>query len=129
MENEIRILLAEDEQVIALTLEDALVDGGYAVSVASTGEDALSRLAVGAAELSGLITDIRLGGTMDGWEIARMARQANPTIAVVYMTGDSAADYSAQGVPDSLILQKPFASAQMLTAISTLLNKAVPQPE
>ena len=40
------------------------------------------------------------------------------------MTGDSAADWSAEGVPNSVMLQKPFAEAQLLTAMGTLLIAA-----
>jgi CheY-like chemotaxis protein len=67
-----------------------------------------------------LITDIKLGSKMNGWEVARHARQTYPGIAVVYMSGDSAADWTAEGVPNSVMLQKPFATAQVTTAISTL---------
>jgi hypothetical protein len=44
------------------------------------------------------------------------------------MTGDSAGGWSADGVPNSLLLQKPFATAQLTTAISTLLNSAEVSP-
>ncbi len=37
------------------------------------------------------------------------------------MSGDSATDWAAQGVPKSIMLQKPFVEAQLLTAISSLL--------
>lgn len=78
--------------------------------------------------LSGVITDIRLGDGPSGWDVARQARYQFPKIAVVYMTGDSAADWTAQGVPNSVLLQKPFAYAQMIAAISTLLNAVLPEP-
>jgi FixJ family two-component response regulator len=71
-------------------------------------------------EIAGLITDIRFPGP-SGWEIARHARHQKPELPIVYMTGDSGADWSAEGVPKSLLLQKPFAAAQAITAISTLL--------
>lgn len=69
----------------------------------------------------GLITDVRLR-TESGWDLARHARHVSASMAVIYMTGDSAADWAAEGVPNSMLLQKPFATAQMTTAISTLLN-------
>jgi FixJ family two-component response regulator len=72
---------------------------------------------------TGLITDIRLPGP-SGWEIARHARHQKPKLPVVYMSVDSGADWAAEGVPKSLILQKPFAAAQAITAISTLLINA-----
>lgn len=45
---------------------------------------------------------------------------------VVYMSGDSAEDWSSKGVPNSIMLSKPFAPAQLVTAISNLLNSGTP---
>jgi hypothetical protein len=39
------------------------------------------------------------------------------------MTGDSAAEWASHGVPKSILLTKPFAPAQLLTAVSQLLNE------
>lgn len=75
-------------------------------------------------ELSGVITDIRLGSGPDGWEVARRAREINRHIPIIYMSGDSAHEHASKGVPQSLMLQKPFAPAQLVTAISSLLNEA-----
>jgi hypothetical protein len=41
---------------------------------------------------------------------------------VVYMTGAAADEWAIQGVPNSILLAKPFAPAQLVTAISNLLN-------
>jgi DNA-binding response OmpR family regulator len=73
-----------------------------------------------------MVTDIRLGEGPNGWDVARHAREVIPTMPVVYMSGDSANEHSAYGVPDSVMLQKPFATAQLVTAISTLMNAAPP---
>jgi DNA-binding response OmpR family regulator len=59
-----------------------------------------------------------------GWEIGRRARELTPTLPVIYMSGDSAHEWSAHGVPQSIMLQKPFALAQLVTAVTTLLNQA-----
>jgi hypothetical protein len=37
------------------------------------------------------------------------------------MTGDSAGDWPIEGVPNSVLVQKPYAPAQLVTAISTLM--------
>ncbi|HEV7437864.1 MAG TPA: hypothetical protein VGO22_23835 [Pseudorhizobium sp.] len=42
------------------------------------------------------------------------------------MSGDSAKDWAANGVPDSIMLAKPFSLGQAVTAVSTLLNKIPP---
>ena len=39
------------------------------------------------------------------------------------MTGDSAADWTAFGVPKSVLVQKPFVAAQVLSAVMTLMNE------
>jgi len=126
LEPAILILLAEDEPLVGLTVQTTLEDGGYRVVHVASGEAAIDAIDRPAEEgFSGLITDIRLGAGPDGWDVARHARESSPGMPVVYMSGDSAHEHSARGVPDSVMLQKPFAPAQLLTAISTLLN-AVP---
>jgi DNA-binding response OmpR family regulator len=44
-------------------------------------------------------------------------------LPVIYITGGSADDWSVHGVPSSVVLTKPFAPAQLLAALSQLLNK------
>jgi hypothetical protein len=42
------------------------------------------------------------------------------------MTGAAAEEWTSQGVPHSILLQKPFAPAQLVTAVSQLLNSVTP---
>jgi CheY-like chemotaxis protein len=124
MASEIVVLVAEDEALISLSIRDALEDGGYAVVTASSGEDAVEVLEGDQGRLSGLVTDIRMGSGPNGWDLAHRARQLNANIAVVYVTADSAEQRPSSGVPKSVLLQKPFAEAQLVTALSNLLNDA-----
>lgn len=117
------VLLVEDEPLVLLVAQDALEAGGFTVLPAQLGSEALSLLESRSADLSGLVTDIRLPGGTDGWEIARQARELRPDIPVVYTTGDSAIHWPANGVPNSVVVQKPYAPAQLVTAISTLMTK------
>lgn len=71
--------------------------------------------------------DVRLPD-VDGWEVAHVARELNPSIPVTYLSGDSAVEWSANGVPNSLMLQKPFAMAQLITGVTTLMNEVAPAP-
>ena len=121
MNEQTLLLLIEDEPVIQFAMQDSLESGGYKVLCAGNGMEGLSALDKYHSNLAGLITDIRLGNGADGWTVARRARELNPEIRVLYVTADSAGDWSAKGVPMSLILQKPVVEAQLLTAISTLL--------
>lgn len=127
------VLVVEDEALIRLNLVDVLEAGGFTVLEQSSGSKGIAVIDE-REHLCGLITDINLGSGADGWEVARHARNRFPDIAVVYITGDSAAQWSAQGVPHSLVLQKPFADAQVISAITGLLNglaaiTASPGPE
>ena len=75
---------------------------------------------------SALVTDVHVTSGTDGWAVARQAREIDPLLAVVYMTGAAADEWASQGVPGSILLQKPFAPAQLVTAVSQLLNTSGP---
>ena len=118
------VLLVEDEPLVLLVAQDALEAGGYTVVPVQLASEALEVLDSRISELSGLVTDIRLAGGPDGWEIARHARELKADIPVVFATADSAADWPVKGVPNSVVVQKPYAGAQLLTALSTLMTTA-----
>jgi DNA-binding response OmpR family regulator len=121
------ILVVEDDPLIQSVVEEALADGGYGIVIASTGENAMKLLAAADGKYRGLVTDVNLGRNMvDGWEVGRHAREIDPAFPVIYMSGDSATDWSSKGVPNSIMLTKPFAPAQLVTAISQLLNAGTP---
>ena len=123
----ILVLLVEDDSLIAAALADDLEEEEFTVRRAANGREAIALLD-GEETFSAIVTDIRLGEGPDGWEVARHARERNHSIPVVYITGDSAHDHAVYGVPDSIMLQKPFVAAQLITAVTTLMN-AVPPPE
>jgi len=120
------ILVVEDDQLIQSLVEETLGDGGFETAIAASGEEALSLLQDHKGKYRALVTDINLTGTMDGWEVARHAREIEPDFPVVYMSGAAAADWTSKGVPNSIMLAKPFAPAQLLTAVSNLLNSGTP---
>lgn len=124
MSQSILLLLVEDEPLILVDTEDALVAGGYSVIAAGTADEAIAALNYSGGDLAGVITDIRLGSGPTGWDVARHAREIHSNIPIVYATADSASDWPIHGVPNSVVVQKPYAVAQLLTAISTLITKA-----
>lgn len=121
------ILVVEDDPPVQSIIKESLSDGGFEPAVTESGEDAVTLLNAGKAKYRALVTDINLGrGKMDGWEVAKHAREINPEFPIVYMSGDSAADWASKGVPNIVMLSKPFAPAQLVTAVSQLLNKTSP---
>ena len=120
------ILVIEDDDAIQSVVEDALSEGGFEPATAASGEEAVTLLIGQKTKYRALVTDIKLLGRLDGWEVARKAREIDPEFPIVYMSGASAADWPAKGVPNSLMLAKPFAPAQLVTAVSQLLNSGAP---
>jgi len=116
------VLVVEDEYPLQGIVEETLTDGGFATDILSSGEEALTLFKGGLKNYKALVTDVNLKGRLDGWEVARQIREIDPECPVIYMTGAAAGEWAAQGVPNSILLQKPFAPAQLLTAISNLLN-------
>jgi CheY-like chemotaxis protein len=123
LDTSILLLLVEDEALIRMNLQAELEEAGFELVAATNGEQAMTELETDAARFRGLLTDIKLGQGPNGWELARHARESVPHIPVVYMSGDSAHEWDAQGVPNSIMVAKPFVGAQIITAISTLLNQ------
>lgn len=117
-------MVAEDDQAIQGVVEDALCDGGFQVALAASGEEVITLLGGNSDQHQALVTDISLLGRMDGWEVARRAREIKPNFPIVYMSGQYADDWASKGVPNSIMLVKPFAPAQLVTAVSQLLNAA-----
>ncbi|MCK1411368.1 response regulator [Bradyrhizobium sp. 76] len=116
------ILVVEDEYPLQAVVEEALLEAGFATDILSSAEEALTLFRSGMKEYRALVADVNLKGRLSGWDLARQVREREPTLPVVYMTGGVADDWGSLGVPSSILLQKPFAPAQLITAVSQLLN-------
>jgi DNA-binding response OmpR family regulator len=120
------VLIAEDEVEIRGILEITFEEGGFDVVLVATGEEALETLDAQGEALRAVVTDIKLGGPASGWDVARHARELKADMPVVYMTGSEGKDWPSLGVPNSILITKPFAPSQVLTAVSQLLNTSAP---
>ena len=123
---ELLVLVIEDDLAIQALIDEALCDGGYQPANATSGEEAIALLRDHQTKYRVLVTDIDLAGMIDGWEVAKVAREIDPTYPVIYMTGTAVDQWPIHGVPNSVLLAKPFAPAQLVTAISNLLNVGSP---
>lgn len=127
MENLPINLVVEDDQLLQRVVEETLTDGGFDIVIAASGENAVELLDIADGKYRALVTDVNLGrDRMNGWDVARRAREIDSNFPVVYMSGDSAEDWSSRGVPDSIMLSKPFAPAQLVTAVSQIINGVPP---
>ena len=120
------VLLVEDEDLVLLMIQDALEEAGFQVIASRSGEDAIRVFEERGDLICAVVTDINLGAGMSGWEVARCLRGMRPHVGVLFVTGDSAHDWAAQGVPASVLIDKPFAPVQVVTAVAALLNRSDP---
>jgi DNA-binding response OmpR family regulator len=120
------VLIVEDDVSIQAIVEDALKEAGFETAIAPSAEEAVTLLKGKVMNYRALVTDINLRGRMTGWDVAKEARQIDPEFPIVYMTGAAADDWASHGVPNSILLVKPFAPAQLVTAVSQLLNTGTP---
>ena len=121
------ILVVEDEYLAQKDVEAALAEGGFATEAFFSGEEALTLFMGGARNYSALITDVRLGGNLSGWDVAKRIREREPAFPVIYATALGADQWASHGVPNSILISKPFAPAQLVTAVSNLLNTGTPR--
>jgi DNA-binding NtrC family response regulator len=71
-----------------------------------------------------VITDIDLGGPVDGFELARRARVHRPDAAVIYISGAAAARVKDERVPGSQFLGKPFPPYKLAEIVRASLPPA-----
>jgi CheY-like chemotaxis protein len=109
----VRILVVEDDALIREFVVEALREEGYVVIHAANGEEALAWCGRQAADV--LITDVKLPGDIDGWQIAERCREHDPELPVIYATGFS--PVAPRPVPGSLMLEKPYRPEDIVRAV------------
>ncbi|MBP2232709.1 CheY-like chemotaxis protein [Azospirillum agricola] len=111
------VILAEDEDLVAMSLCIALEDAGCRVTVTHNGLEALQMDETDPADV--LVTDMRMP-VMDGSTLIRMIRHRRSSLPVVVMTGYS------DGLPKEeanrlVLLRKPFAPDTLSRSVQSLL--------
>jgi CheY-like chemotaxis protein len=114
------ILVVEDEYLLQADVLHALGKAGLEADGVYSGEEALEVFANRPYEV--LITDARLGGGMTGWEVARRIREKDRTFPVIYLTASAVAEWTSEGVPDSILIAKPYVTGPLIAALSRLLT-------
>jgi CheY-like chemotaxis protein len=118
-----RILVAEDEILAAMAIEDELLSEGYAVVVAPDGEAALEAARRTMPDL--LLTDLRMP-RLDGIGLIRALRDMAPLLPVVVMTGyvptGGAAAFRHDGEGPVALFSKPVDMDALLAELRRLLQ-------
>lgn len=116
------VLIVEDEPEVLEVVQDALERKGLEVSTALSDVAAYSVLEGEARRFDLLIADINLGVGVTGFDVARRARQLNPGLKVVYITGH-AAHLDRFGVPDAVMFPKPFYPDELAERVVGMLDE------
>jgi len=111
----VKLILVEDEPLILACTEDALTEAGFEVLLAVNGTEAMAHLSV-TPGCTAMMVDVRIEGAVDGWEVARRARSAQPDIAIIYTTTAESREYEQHGVDRSVLLQKPYTLDRAVSA-------------
>lgn len=117
-----RLLLAEDDRIVRITVRDALREAGYDVTECADGAAALAALERDPFDI--VLTDVRLPG-VDGVTLFRRARRALPEAGVVLMTAwanaEDAVAVMREGAKD--YVQKPFEIDELLLRIARVRDE------
>jgi len=117
------VLVVEDECLVRDAIVDYLQNAGWRVLEAANGEDALTVLEGGQA-IDVLLTDIRLNGDINGWEVGEEFRRRHAGNPVIYASGHSIEP--PRQVPGSLFFNKPYRPSEILDACQRLTEAGWP---
>ncbi|HEX9109644.1 MAG TPA: response regulator [Longimicrobiales bacterium] len=116
----LRILIVDDNTLVAEGTAAALGVGGHRAEVVPSAEAALERHRPGAWDL--VLTDIRLEG-MSGWELIERLRAREPGLAVAVLSGwpPSPGEPSAGARGARFLLVKPVDPEELLRAVDVIV--------
>ncbi len=123
-----RVLLVEDERVIAAYVKRGLEEHGYAVDSAFTGREALDWLAVANYDL--IVLDVLLP-ELDGFGVARELRQRDCRAPILMLTARDGVDDRVTGLDAGAddYLVKPFALKELLARLRALTRRGSAAPK
>lgn len=117
-----KILIVEDEQLLAESLCQLLGEHGFETAYATDGESGLEYALSGVYDL--IILDVMLPG-MDGFTLARRLRRAHSSVPVLMLTARSGLDDRVEGLDAGAdyYLTKPFAARELLACVNAILRR------
>jgi CheY-like chemotaxis protein len=115
-----RVLVAEDEFLIAMMLEDYLVDDGFEVTVAHDGIEALEAMLAGPFDV--LVTDMRMP-RLDGAGLIRRVRAIHPDMPVVILTSHAPPSWQALSADaPTVLMEKPLAMPALAAQLRHMIE-------
>ncbi len=121
MENQKRILIADDEKNIRLTVSRSLESLNYFIDTALNGEEALQKIKENPYDL--LLLDLRMPG-MSGMEVIEKLNEMNIKIKIVVISAHGTIETAVQAMKSGAAdyIEKPFAPNDIRTVIQKVLG-------
>lgn len=119
-----KILLVEDDSPVRVTLRKVLVQAGYEVEEAATGEEAVEAFERDCPDL--LLSDLVLPPP-NGQELANLCRARCPDTIIVFISGYSEDELHDLDIKQVVFLPKPLEAEKLLKTIGRLLDNHDPQ--
>jgi PAS domain S-box-containing protein len=116
-----RVLVVEDDTLVAELAAGMLDELGFEATVAHSAKEALDRLA-GGEKPRLIFTDVVMPGGISGIELARKVRQRFPELPILLTTGYSEQVGGSHGFP---VLQKPYEIESLAAALGKLLKRQI----
>src|SRR5438132_8422965 len=125
---DIRILVVDDEPMMADSLKQNLTEEGYTVDTSSTGTDAIELFDQGGHHLA--ICDLQLPD-MDGLEVMRHMKDARPTTEVIVVTGYGSVERAVEATKAGAFyfVEKPFDFEELEPLVQKALERRELVPE
>jgi CheY-like chemotaxis protein len=119
----LRVLLVEDDAEVRAVVEHFLAALECVTTICPNAEDALQALAGAADGFDVLLSDISLGAGMRGTELAALAQEQLPGMAVLLMSGFSSELLEADSTspPSWELLRKPYGRDELKAALAKLI--------
>lgn len=118
-----RVLLVDDDEEIRAMLDSTLTFSGFQTSLAESAVSALERLVTDAPDI--VVLDVTMP-TMDGFELARLIRDRDAGIPLIFLSARDGVDDRVRGLrlggDDYLV--KPFHAVELVARIEALLRRA-----
>ncbi len=118
------VLVVEDEEIVRELVCAVLEEQGYTVISAGRGSEAMSALAEHGCAPRLLITDVVMP-EMNGPQVARAVRAHCPEIKVLFVSGYSEHEITAEGLEEGTVelLQKPFTPEMLVRKVREVLDR------
>lgn len=122
MTNKIKILIVEDEQMLAEILSDTLSDRNFDVRIANDGLQALEIVRDDRFDV--IVSDIMMPN-LDGYSLARKLRNEGYSTPILFLTARSATEDVVKGFETggNDFLKKPFAIDELIVRIKALAGR------